>query len=197
MENPYQAPAADVVQAVEPSEAAPYYEVGITKFIVMAIGTFNLYLVYWFYRHWNAQRPYMDKRILPAMRGLFSIFFTVSLFRRISEDLQRRGLEQNWQSGGLAASYIILTLASNLLDSLSRRSEDFNAADAVGWLLVIVIPLLLVPVQRRANRVCGDADGDGNASLNWANWLWLLPFAALWLVIGFGVLVTLFPAQFE
>jgi len=196
MENPYQSPAAEIIDPGKTTENQLYYVVSVTKMLVLAIITFNLYLVYWFYRHWKAQEPYVDGRIYPVMRGLFSIFFTVSLFQRISEDLDRRNLEKSWRSGGLAAAYIVLSVISNVLESFSRNSESFNLADGIGWVMVIVIPLVLVPVQRRANLVSDDPEGSSNAGFTWANWLWLGLFLALWGLIGFGVLVTLVPESF-
>lgn len=197
MNNPYQAPEAELVSPTEEQGEPPYFVVSETKFLVMAVITFNLYLVYWFYRHWKAQQPHIDKKIIPAARGLFAIFFVAQLFKNIAADWKKKVPEGSWNHSVSAVAYIAITIISNLIDRFFAQSEELGWVDWISFLSVFAVAALLLPVQKRINLVCNDVNGSTNASFSWANWLWILPFAALWGMILFGFATILFPLAFE
>ncbi|BDZ73038.1 hypothetical protein GCM10025856_07570 [Methylophaga marina] len=51
-----------------------YFSVSTTKLKWLYLATFGLYGIYWFYKNWKLQQPYIDDKIMPVMRGIFSIF---------------------------------------------------------------------------------------------------------------------------
>ena len=77
----YAPPEANI--AVTSSDEADFYVVAPRKFYLLSVLTLNLYFVYWFYRSWQLIKQRNDESMLPAMRGVFFIFFTHSLFTDI------------------------------------------------------------------------------------------------------------------
>lgn len=73
-DNPYKAPESDLELAVAGTEKQ-FYVVSIRKFTILFFMTLGLYTIYWFYSHWNEYKLYSGKKIWPAPRSIFSIFF--------------------------------------------------------------------------------------------------------------------------
>ncbi len=187
--NPYQPPSADLV---DPAPAAPpadalFYIVSPTKFLCLMIGTFGLYAVYWFYRHWK-QLDRRDRGYWPVARGLFSIFFTHSLFREIERERSRQRRTFDWSPYWMANMYVVSTLASSVITQLSNRGLVSDTVDVLSIGLLAPMTWAMYVAQRAANVALDDPDGRGNSRFTWANIVWLALGGVLWLLVLIGVL---------
>lgn len=196
-QNPYQAPTA---APLELESQSPFYVVGITKFICMTAITLNLYLIYWFYRNWSLQKPQMESNIWPVMRGIFSIFFAHSLFARISTQWKLKQPQGEWDYKTPATLYVVISVVGNVVSNFPAEGAFLWLGVGLPLLSVIAVAAVLVPVQRRINEACGivsggDASGlyDANTRITFANAVWLLGGALLWVSMLLGMLVLLFP----
>ncbi len=68
----YAPPEADI--AISEETDGSYYVVAPTKFLLLAILTANLYMLYWFYRQWRMVKDRDQSDAWPIPRGLFYIF---------------------------------------------------------------------------------------------------------------------------
>lgn len=189
-QNPYQAPVAAVSDAAD-TTGLPFYVVSRRKFLWLSIGTLGIYLVYWFYRHWKAQNTQPNRDYWPIPRAIFSIFFTHALFREIRDVLDRRGDTFVFDPRSMATLVVGCTILANITDRLAGRSVGSPFTDVAS--LALLVPLIwgVHRAQVAANRACGDPEGSANADLTAANIVWLAIGAAWWLLIIFGIYLTL------
>lgn len=94
--------------------------------------TFGTYTLYWFYKHWKAVEPQLDAKITPALRALFNIFFTHSLFRQIDSGAQRAGLKPEWRPASSATLFVVALVVSQVADRIAARAEEFGFVDWIG-----------------------------------------------------------------
>jgi hypothetical protein len=189
--NPYAPPKAAVAD-VEPTVAdgLAFFAVSRTKLIVMSTATLTLYQIYWFYKNWACLRARGARAGLPLLRAIFAVFFCYSLFSRVRrhrDDLRSADL----QAGLLALGWILLTVLSNLADSLlapAGASWPFLVTLLGGYLSVV----FLLPVQDAINEInrVERPDHDPNDRFTIWNALWITFGVALTLV---GLSETFFP----
>lgn len=55
--------------------AAPFFSVGNPKFLIMYLGTFGVYQIYWMYKQWVTVRARTREEMWPVARAIFPIFF--------------------------------------------------------------------------------------------------------------------------
>jgi hypothetical protein len=67
------------------SPVAPFFPVGLAKFVTLSLTTFGLYQLLWFFQHWRHRRDVMGERVVPAARSLFAWIFVVPLGLRIAK----------------------------------------------------------------------------------------------------------------
>ncbi len=187
MENAYQPPKADLTLPEDrpASAVSPLFVTSIRKMALLYLLTLGLYSVYWFYKHWDIQKRLHGAPVMPAPRSLFHIFFTHSLFARIAESYEA-ATGKPWHSRNMASLYVLASVASQILDKVSGKAEGISLLDVAS---LAILPLTLLPLciaQKHANIAAHDAQGQGNQRLSLLNWLFILPFAALWTVILFG-----------
>ncbi|MGK9066162.1 MFS transporter permease [Stutzerimonas chloritidismutans] len=179
MENIYQAPSAELVDAPV-SEA--FFVTSTRKMLVLHLSTFGLYTLFWFYCHWKAQRDATGENLWPWARAFFQIFFTHSLGRAIADRLTRDGHER-WDYSAVATIYVVAAVAAHVLGRLTNGSVALD-------LLTIAIGLLnvfpLIAMQRKANLACGDEHGQSNARFTLANLAWMLLGLVWWALAMFG-----------
>lgn len=185
-ESIYAPPEADVT-APGSDEEAQYYVVGTMKFLLLAILTFNLYFVYWFYRNWKLVNVRENDAYWPAVRGFFYVFFTHSLLNRIDDDLKSQQRDFSWSPVMLATLFVIVTIVGNLADRLLPFEEFPVIAVLAPWASTFIATFLLLPAQNAANAASDDPDGRGNARLTAANWAWLLVGGLIWLLNVVGL----------
>ncbi len=185
--NPYQAPESALVDAVQEKPAnLEFYVVSSFKFWLLMIGTFGLYTLYWFYRHWSQQ----NKRhggYWPVPRAIFSIFFTHSLFAQIEHVLKTRGIAFRWSPSGLATLYVFCSLVMHVSTRLANSGMISEALDTASILLMIPSLWALFVAQSAANVAEGDPDGAGNAVITGANIAWLVLGGLVWLLALLGM----------
>ncbi len=181
----YAPPKANV--EVDHTESSEFYVVAPKKFFLMTLTTLGFYLVYWFYRNWSAVKRHTGENIWPPMRGLFYIFFTHSLFRRVDETLQAKGKSMNWQPRSLATLVVVLTILTNVLDRMGAVVGLEDTFFAVALALVPVLAVVMMSAQRAINVASEDESGASNARLTLANWAWMAFGTLIWL----GVIASL------
>jgi len=181
----YQAPDSDLLEGK--SDLQPFYVVSPKKFVALFIATLGIYHVYWFYKNWALYKAAGGKGGWPVMRAIFSIFFAHSLFARIDERLKENGLAFLGSPGNLALAYVVLSIASNIVDRLSSKSIGEPFTDILG---LVVLPFLcwtLYKVQLSVNIACGDEAGEQNETFTPLNYLWLGIGFILWALVFIGM----------
>lgn len=180
MDNLYQPPKAELLDEQSPSRNA-FFVTSENKLYLLYFFTFGIYSLYWFYKQWDSQRTTMlPKRIMPAARSIFQIFFTHSLCRLISEHKQRQGLEP-WAYSGTAWAYVVLVFVTNGLSNIEGPPGLFGLLLAIGGVMAPAVALALI--QRQANQASGDDNGQSNARISGQNLLFMIPGALLWIVV--------------
>ena len=180
MDNLYQPPKAELLDEQSPSRNA-FFVTSENKLYLLNFATFGLYSLYWFYKQWDSQRAAMlPKKIWPAARSVFQIFFTHSLCRLINEHKQRLG-QMAWDYSSTAWLYVGLTIASNGLARMEAQNEILDLLLLIGCVMVPAFPL--AHIQQQANQASGDDDGQSNASISGLNLLCMAPGALLWLFL--------------
>lgn len=189
----YKPPEAELT--LPQKAAARFYVVSGFKLLLLYLVTMGLYVLYWFYRHWKQIKTHEDasvveREIWPVPRGLFSIFFAHSLFRRFDNAVQ--GVEPvNWRPGLLAILYVIFTIIGNLADSLPRYGLRYFWVIFAFAASLLIIGYVIYRAQAVANIACGEPGGHSNARLTLPNLLWILLGLVFWLAVGVGFVFEL------
>jgi hypothetical protein len=178
-QNPYSAPEATVDVNIE-AEKQQFYVVSINKFAVLFFATLGLYTIYWFYRNWSEHKKYTGSSVWPVPRGLFNIFFTHSLFAEVQSVLLQKGIAFKWSHRAQATAYVVIAIASNILDRMSLREIGSPYTDVLSLLIVPVMYATLVTAQRAINTSQGDPDGTSNSTYTAANYVWIAIGLVLW-----------------
>lgn len=181
-DNIYQAPDSDVVVDMRESNCV-FFPTSNTKLLVLFFSTLGLYSIYWFYKHWSYQRQYMDKKINPVLRSIFCIFFTHSLFKRIKESAEENGINTTINFSALATLYVVLELISSGLDRASGKSEDIGLLDYASIAIIVLIVLPLYAVQKVANQINDDPEGNINSQLSPYNYIFIMIGTLLWALV--------------
>jgi len=108
----YAPPEADV--SVDVADEPDFYVVAPRKFYLLAVLTFNLYFVYWFYRNWRRIKERNNEDIWPPARAIFYIFFTHALFKNIDLKIKLLGKTFSWNPGMTATLFVVLSIVSNV-----------------------------------------------------------------------------------
>lgn len=122
-----------------PEEEPAFFAVSPLKLAVMAIATFGLYEVYWFYKNWKIIKGRAKSSIMPFWRAIFGVIWCYPCFREIGNVAESRGLSLPSSPGLLAVAWIILTLMWRLPDPY--------------WLICFLTPIILIPIQNTINRL--------------------------------------------
>ncbi|MBO3275725.1 MFS transporter permease [Pseudomonas schmalbachii] len=192
MENLYKTPEANLVEPVQQEEGA-FFVTSLSKMALLYLATFGLYGVFWFYKQWDLQRAAMlPKRIVPAARGLFYVFFTHSLCARINQSLEQNG-HPAWNHRGDAWQVVILTILSNGLSEVADRYTGLSLYSFAS-LLFLLSPLYpMLSIQRQVNLASGDPQGERNSGMSGLNMLFIVLGIVLWLLVLLGYGIEAFP----
>jgi len=186
----YKPPVADYDVKETGGTATAHYVVSISKLVILFLGTFGMYGVYWFYEHWNRQRHAYGLKIWPIARGIFSIFFTHSLFKTLDVSARQNNVATSWDPGTQATIYVVLLVVSRVLeraDSLPGGTGMTLSLISMGLALSSLFPL--VSAQQVANAASGDPDARSNSKLTAVNIIFLLFGLALWALIVVGIVM--------
>jgi len=79
------------IQALKAAELAGtvvglYRPIGILKFLILSLCTFNMYIFYWFWRCWRRHQQIENVDISPFWRAFFGVFWTFELFKSARSD---------------------------------------------------------------------------------------------------------------
>jgi len=181
-------PEAEQSQSTEISN--DFYVVSNVKFITLFICTFGVYPIYWFYKNWQLQKAISGESCWPIMRGIFYIFFTHNLFRRIDKKLVANRKEHSWDFENIATFVVVLTLSANILNRLSGKNIGSPFTDIAGLILVLVVGGLLLNVQKAINIACNDPEGKSNDRFTPLNYVWITLGTILIIFIFIGLFFT-------
>ena len=176
----YRAPETNTIP--EDQEAAPlFYVVSPFKLALMFWITMGIYDLYWHYKNWALYREARGGGGLPVMRAFFSIFFAPSLFLRMSKEARAVGVTSGAPAALLAVVYVLCTLMSNMTSFAPTSGPQALPVQLLSLGTMIPIWWALWQCQKRVNATMGDAAGKANHRLTWANWIWIVLGAILWL----------------
>jgi hypothetical protein len=159
--NPYAPPAADVADIAPPEELAaeaPFFPVSVLKLAVMSVCTFNVYNVYWFYKHWQRIAEREQAIEWPVFRAIFAVFFSYPCFARIRDYGIVNEVESR-HAGPLAMGFILTSVTWRLPDPWS-------------WISMTSFPVLL-PVQHFANTLNALASPTHDRNSRFGGWNWV------------------------
>ncbi len=171
-----------------PKKEGEFYVVSVQKFLLLVIATMGIYFVYWFYINWKNQMTATGEKFLPVMRGIFSIFFAYSLFKRIDGKLQQKKTDYVWSAGTMALFYI----AASILGQLAAYVDDENIAMTMALTFIFFVPAVyaVYKAQVAINIVSDDPHGLTNSSYSGLNIFWIVLGAVFWLLTLLGVYVS-------
>lgn len=119
-------------------KTSPYpYVISTGKLIILSITTFGLYEIYWFYKHFKSFKAEGDWKITPWARALFATIMSYSLFKHVSEKVNKLDKNEELNAGGLAILYFIFI-------TLARLPDPY-------WWLSLLTIIPLIPVQNAVN----------------------------------------------
>ena len=197
MEANVYAPPSAVVMDAPKARASEFYVVSKAKFFALFYATLGAYQLYWFYRHWSRYRAHHREKLQPVWRAVFAIFFTHALGDRISQSLGHKGIRHRWSPGALAAGYVLFQVIATVCDRLSANNIGSPTTDVIGLLSLLPIGHFLWCMQDAANLACHQPRGESNRTFTWANWLWFVLGAFLWLMVLLGLAMTFGWVQLE
>ena len=190
----YSAPESELEQTETVDNL--FYVVSPLKFWLLFLMTFGFYQIYWFFKNWQNFKTVTGQKMIPALRGLFSIFFAHSLFREVDAVLEERNIAAQWSPGSLATIYVITAIGNNLCDRLSKMNVGSPVTDAFAVILIPVVGYVLYRAQCMINLAMGDPQGQTNSRFTLWNILWILSGGVVWLAAGIGVVVMIFYPEF-
>ncbi|HMU67287.1 MAG TPA: hypothetical protein PKE57_09080 [Cellvibrionaceae bacterium] len=188
-ENIYTPPKAEPLPSHQQANQPYFYVVANKKCMVLFLGTVGMYMVYWMYKNWSLFKAATGESVMPVMRGIFSVFFTHSLFNAVQTKLEEDSRKVEWDPNALATGLVILVVLSNVLSMVGNRVFHVSILDYVSFVLLIPIGLQMLKAQRAINIACGDEAGASNDRFTTANILWLLFGALFWVLIIIGIFV--------
>ncbi len=181
----YQTPQADL-STTSFTETA-YYIVSLKKFLILFLSTLGMYGVYWFYKNWSLQKIATQSNTWPVMRGIFSIFFTHSLFRNITATLKDNNSSHEWNHGFIATIYVASAIFSNISDRLSAKSIGLPITSFTGFIFLGGMAWALYHAQTAINIASNDPGGLSNSHFSAANIAWIVFGIILWGLIFIGI----------
>lgn len=159
---------------------------------MLFVATVGLYAIYWFYKNWSLQKIKTGSSVWPVMRGIFSIFFTHSLFKLIDNGLKEKQIDFRWDPRSMATLYVIATILSNIADRASYKGIGSPFTDILSIAILMAVGWALYQAQLAINTNCDDPSGEMNARFTWQNYIWIALGVIFWGLIFAGIFLTLF-----
>lgn len=178
-------PAAGIAATIG-AQPTMFYIVSRRKATILFLGTLGNYSLYWFYKQWDHYKGNVPAAsefgttVWLVLRAIFSVFFFHSLFRKVRQHGAQHPEVAAWRHAGHAWAMVALTLVSGTLDRVASSPMGSPLIEALS--LLALLPLLkgMLRAQDMINLSCGDPEGDSNATLTTANFIWLGIGALLW-----------------
>ena len=161
----------DFANAEHKPAVAEYFTVGTIKFALMSLTTFGLYEAYWFYRNWKVIRDREGSQIWPFWRGVFGVFWTFSLGKKLLIDAKERSIAIELPATKLGIVYFVV-------NSLYRLPGQY-------WLLSLLAFIAILPFETAARRLNGNGGLSEPTSGTYSGWIiaWLI-FGSLFLLLA-------------
>ncbi|MEW6982517.1 hypothetical protein AAD001_07675 [Colwelliaceae bacterium 6471] len=182
--------------SIESSEAQvqsnemEFYVVSPKKLLVLFIGTCGMYTVYWFFKHWSQYKQSANEDMWPIMRGIFSIFFTHSLFALFEMKYAKKTGENPKSINYLATIYVVFAIGCQICSKLSDNGYGNPITFYLSLLILPVSCWVLFNAQSLANYAGEDVNGVSNSTLTGLNYFWLVLGVIFWLLALFGLYAT-------
>lgn len=152
-----------------------YYSVSHAKFIKLYVLTLGLYSIYWFYKNWKLQQPYLSKKINPPLRSIFYIFYVHSLVKRISNSLEAVGkVAHNTHLNSYATGFIVLSIGGNIVLKIAEVYENSPYLNFIGFCIYIFSAYPLGEIQDKVNILKEDPLGEINSKYSWHNYVFMI-----------------------
>ena len=171
---------------------AEFYVVSIKKLAFMYGVTMGLYLFAWFYQHWKCYQRSTGTEVLPVFRAFFNGFYVFSLFSRIQQALDVSGRTYQWFPTRRAV-LLCIAWALPIISMMIEVDEPFF------WIFTILDVGLfvacgwwLIGAQRAVNFLHNDPLGKKNQALNFANGVWAVCGAVVWVLFILMMVLSAF-----
>jgi len=172
------------------SNEMEFYVVSPKKFLILFLGTFGIYTVYWFFKHWSLYKKSVNEDMWPIMRGIFSIFFTHSLFALFEMKYEKKTGEPPKSINFLATIYVTFAIGCQICSKLSDNGYGNPITLYLGLLILPVSCWVLYQAQSLANYSGADVKGESNNKLTGLNYFWLVLGAIFWFLVLLGLYAT-------
>jgi hypothetical protein len=153
-----------------------FYVVGSKKFAALLFSTLGVYAMYWFFKNWRMYKAQTNEKMIPAMRGLFPIFFAHSLFDKVSKNIATQNKTYDWAPSSLATQFVILAIGTNFI---SKLTDDSFFSLIIVLLMSYSVYFPLSKAQKAINYACDQPLGESNSKLTDVNMIWMLLGVAL------------------
>ena len=189
-DNLYSPPQAPLLHT-EVQEQRAFYVVSRGKFLTLFVLTFGLYQLFWAYQNWRQFKQATQQPMWPMARAFFAIFWTHALYREADAWIKQNGRSHGWRHAELATWFVLLAIASKVLDALVRKNIGAPLLDFINLALIPLQAVVTFEGQRGLNVAGGDPQGQSNARFTPINYVFIVIGVVLWLLVGVGLLVTL------
>lgn len=169
----------DLYTSNEQQFGAKFYVVSPKKFIVLFMGTFGAYSLYWFYQQWDYYRLRTDGKQWPIIRTLFPIFFVHSLLAIFSLDIKEKHVNEKQDVKYLATIFVLLSIVDYSLNILTEQGIGGAYLDLHAFVTLPIFCWLLYKMQLLVNDICDDSNGESNNTLTPVNYCWIVLISAL------------------
>ena len=153
--------------------------ISLKKFIILSIISFGLYGVWWIYKAWKFYQQKEKPNINPALYTIFSIFFLISLFKKVLGFAKAKGYKYSYPTILLFVGFV----GTNLLVKLP---DPF-------WLIAILSFVFLIPPFQAFNfakRNSSEFIVIEQTSYSGRQIAIIVIGAIFWILVLFGMIVT-------
>ncbi len=174
---------------IETKEGAhQFYVVSKPKVAVLFLATLGWYSIYWFYVNWRNYRDNSGEKLMPALRSIFYIFFTHSLFNKVDASLKNKQINYDWSPKMLATLFVILSILSQILERLSSNDIGSPQTDIFSIIILAFPLLILLKAQEAINLSQNDRAGISNSKFTIYNYFWIALGLVFWILIAIGLM---------
>jgi hypothetical protein len=186
----YKPPEAKLVDEQDNSVANKFFIVSPGKFLILYLGTFGLYDIYWSYKNWSNYRNATSGTQWPIARAIFAPFFAHSLFKKIA--LSDKDEKSNWPHVLYATVYLLLSILNYISDLLIGKQFGPTVSSIVTVFILFGLCWSVYQVQLKVNLMSDPVKGEENSNFTFLNIFWI----SFGLLIWFSVLATIFADLF-
>lgn len=163
----------------EKSDVIDFYIVSPQKALILFIGTFGIYSVYWFFKHWSQYTKSTNDNMWPAMRAIFSIFFVHSLFDLFEMKYSQKNGELPKSINYLATIYVVFSVLGQVCTQLFESGYENPLTLVFSFLSLPITGWVIYKSQSLANYSGIDVHGASNNKLTAVNYLWVIIISGL------------------